>query len=675
MGTARLGAIFLMSGDVEAAGADGWRSRLARQTVAIPLVVAAVMMVAAFAYWRLVDKEESMRLNGETIHQAEHITARLEAHLETRLAMGEHLRQQWSSGSIRNFEEFRLEAHSVHDLFKDFQAINWVDPAGVIRWVTPHAGNEMAQLLNVRKLAIPGAALAAAERSGRMQITSPIDLAQGGRGFVAYIPLSREGVPDGFLNIVFRIAPLFQKVFPDGINRHYHLRVADAAQTLFETGNMTSAHKHMVDRRIHIGNRSWHLSLMPTEATARTYASSTDEFLFALGLLLSLAAAFLIRMIMLRQVSLKESEARFRDFSQSTSDWFWEMDEDLRFSYFSDRFTEVTGVAQTELLGKTRGDSGLDPNDATVRKNIEDLKAHRPFKNFEHARAHSDGRMRYLSISGQPFFGDDGSFRGYRGTGRDITGRRQSEGALQEALTDAERANQAKSEFLATMSHEFRTPLNAIIGFSEMLRGQYFGPLGSEKYGEYGDDIHASGRHMLALVNDVLDISAIEAGKRSFVKEIINVDELLNSCIRNVKNAAQNKSITLSVDVASGLPTLFADRRSGIQIVHNLLSNAIKFTQPDGKISVSASAVDREIVIKVMDTGIGISADHLPYITEPFIQENASPYITQEGTGLGLSIVKSLVEAHGGKLNIDSEVGKGTMVTVSLPSHEGRTHQ
>jgi len=664
MGTARLGAIFLMSGDVEAAGADGWRSRLARQTVAIPLVVAAVMMVAAFAYWRLVDKEESMRLNGETIHQAEHITARLEAHLETRLAMGEHLRQQWSSGSIRNFEEFRLEAHSVHDLFKDFQAINWVDPAGVIRWVTPHAGNEMAQLLNVRKLAIPGAALAAAERSGRMQITSPIDLAQGGRGFVAYIPLSREGVPDGFLNIVFRIAPLFQKVFPDGINRHYHLRVADAAQTLFETGNMTSAHKHMVDRRIHIGNRSWHLSLMPTEATARTYASSTDEFLFALGLLLSLAAAFLIRMIMLRQVSLKESEARFRDFSQSTSDWFWEMDEDLRFSYFSDRFTEVTGVAQTELLGKTRGDSGLDPNDATVRKNIEDLKAHRPFKNFEHARAHSDGRMRYLSISGQPFFGDDGSFRGYRGTGRDITGRRQSEGALQEALTDAERANQAKSEFLATMSHEFRTPLNAIIGFSEMLRGQYFGPLGSEKYGEYGDDIHASGRHMLALVNDVLDIAAIEAGKRVYVKETVDIAQVIDDCLRQSEKAAADGEVELAKETPAGGIYHVADQRSMTQIVQNLLSNAIKFTDPGGRVVISAAVSDQAMTITVRDTGIGISADKLASVIEPFAQTHTDPHRAQLGTGLGLSIVKSLVEEHGGTLNIESEVGVGTTVRV-----------
>ena len=257
---------------------------------------------------------------------------------------------------------------------------------------------------------------------------------------------------------------------------------------------------------------------------------------------------------------------------------------------------------------------------------------------------------------------------------QDITARKHADASLRLALEDAERANKAKSEFLATMSHEFRTPLNAILGFSEMMQAEYFGPLGSKNYNEYTNDIHDSGVHMLSLVNDVLDLSAIEAGKRAIVKEAITVDGLLNSCIRNVKSAAQNRSITLSVDVANGQPVLFADRRSGIQIFHNLLSNAIKFTPPDGKISVSASVVDREIVIKVMDTGIGISIDQLPHIAEPFVQANAVAHNTQEGTGLGLSIVKSLVEAHGGKLNIDSEVGKGTTVTVSLPSNEGEPH-
>ncbi len=250
---------------------------------------------------------------------------------------------------------------------------------------------------------------------------------------------------------------------------------------------------------------------------------------------------------------------------------------------------------------------------------------------------------------------------------KDITEHKRAGERLRLALADAERANSAKSEFLATMSHEFRTPLNTILGFSEMLRAQYFGPLGAENYLEYAKDIHDSGSHMLELVNDVLDIAAIEAGKRTLKKEAIPVGEFLKSCVRNFEYAAEKKGIDLLINVPKGLPSLCADRQSGVQIVHNLLSNAVKFSNQNGMVLVSALVAGQDIVIKVVDSGIGIPAEQLTGITEPFIQIDSNPHIANEGTGLGLSIVKSLVEAQNGSLSIDSVVGKGTTVTVSLP--------
>jgi len=251
----------------------------------------------------------------------------------------------------------------------------------------------------------------------------------------------------------------------------------------------------------------------------------------------------------------------------------------------------------------------------------------------------------------------------------DITERKATEEALQEALAQAERANQAKSEFLATMSHEFRTPLNAILGFSEMMRTQCFGPLGSENYTEYASDIYNSGEHMLGLVNDILDISAIEAGKRPMVKETIDVGELLSDCVRSVDHSVNGSGVVLRVEpMPADLPYLYADRRSIAQIILNLLSNAIKFTDRGGIISVTVTGRDRRVAIEVSDTGVGIDADRLDSITEPFSQTHSDPHQPQEGTGLGLSIVKSLVEAHDGELVIASQVGTGTTVTVTLPS-------
>ena len=247
---------------------------------------------------------------------------------------------------------------------------------------------------------------------------------------------------------------------------------------------------------------------------------------------------------------------------------------------------------------------------------------------------------------------------------------RQSEAHLQTALADAEQANQAKSEFLATMSHEFRTPLNAILGFSELMRAQYFGPLGSDNYADYANDIHESGAHMLALVNDVLDIAAIEAGKRPLVKEPMDIGEVLKDCVRNFEKAAVEDGIELSLEVPDGLPSLHADKRSVRQITYNLLSNAFKFTNRKGSILISVTVADGEMLISMKDTGIGIAADKLKIITEPFSQADSNPHKPHEGTGLGLSIVKSLVESHGGRLEICSDIGKGTTVSVTFPCQE-----
>jgi len=174
---------------------------------------------------------------------------------------------------------------------------------------------------------------------------------------------------------------------------------------------------------------------------------------------------------------------------------------------------------------------------------------------------------------------------------------------------------------------------------------------------------------MLALVNDVLDIAAIEAGKRDFLKEALNLNELLKDCIKSIEKTAIDDGIQLLSEIPAELPTLFADKRSMVQIVLNILSNAINFTNLNGTITVSVNVKNSEIAISVKDTGIGIPADKLSVITQPFMQASSNPHKAQAGTGLGLSIVKSLAESNGDRLNIDSEVQKGTTVTVTFPLH------
>lgn len=368
------------------------------------------------------------------------------------------------------------------------------------------------------------------------------------------------------------------------------------------------------------------------------------------------------------EVQLHESEKRFRDFAEASSDWLWESDAEGRFTYFAHGARDYGALITESNLGRTRFEATIeDLTSEKWRAHIADIEAQRPFNGFRYLLRDDGGREVAVMINGMPFYDDDGMFLGYRGTGSDVTRQREAEISRDRALLDAERANRAKSEFLATMSHEFRTPLNAILGFSEMLSQEVLGPVGAPAYKEYADAINDSGNHMLALVNDILDISAIEAGKRVIMKEEIGLLELLRESTVEVSKIAADKSINLEVGVPSAPLRLFADLRSVRQIILNLLSNAVKFTPESGWIRLSAEP-DRGdmIALIVEDSGEGIASDRLPTITDPFSQASNHPHHSNEGTGLGLSIVKSLVDAHSGELRIESTLGVGTKVTVWL---------
>jgi signal transduction histidine kinase len=237
---------------------------------------------------------------------------------------------------------------------------------------------------------------------------------------------------------------------------------------------------------------------------------------------------------------------------------------------------------------------------------------------------------------------------------------------------EAREANQAKSAFLANMSHELRTPLNAIIGFSEIVAGELFGPTGA-RYVEYAHDIHSSGIHLLSIIGDVLDLSKIEAGQRALTESVVDLYEAAEASLRLVRGRAENGHIRLVNGVPRGLPRVNADERAVKQILLNLLSNAVKFTPKGGRVAVGAELRgDGSLAISVDDTGIGIAAENIPRALAPFSQVDSSLSRRYEGTGLGLPLVKSLIELHGGTLELESEEGKGTLAAIVFPADRVR---
>ena len=376
-------------------------------------------------------------------------------------------------------------------------------------------------------------------------------------------------------------------------------------------------------------------------------------------------------------VARQETEAELRKVTRAveqSTNMIFITDTKGTIEYVNHRFTEMTGYTEKEAIGQT---SRLLKSGRTPKEVYEDLWETLLTGNEwrgELQDRRKDGSLYWASVSIAPVQDETGEVTHFVSMHEDITVRKEAEKAMWEARNAAEIANKAKTDLLANMSHELRTPLNAIIGFSEAMQSQIFGPLGNPQYVDYTNYIQSSGAHLLQLINDILDVSALETGKLRLREQLVDVGEICEASMRIVQPKALDNLIAISSLNGVVLPRLNADPLRLKQILINLLSNAVKFTPKGGEISCDAFVDDDgKMVITVTDTGIGMDQEEIAVAFAKFGQVDSSLSRSQEGTGLGLPLTKGLVELHGGEMDLESEKGKGTRVIIRFPSERTGT--
>ncbi len=383
-------------------------------------------------------------------------------------------------------------------------------------------------------------------------------------------------------------------------------------------------------------------------------------------------------------MAAKKTATRSQEFSDSVIDTIREpliaLDQDLKVVFASRSFYEFFKAKPEDTVGQLIYDLGNRQWDIPrLRELLEDILPKKAtFDNYEVEHDFADIGRRIMLLNARQIQRALGKERIILLAIEDITERRKIERTLEKSYEDMKeltielkRATQAKSEFLANMSHELRTPLNSIIGFSEVLYDETFGSL-NEKQKKYANNILTSGKHLLLLINQILDMAKVEAGKMKLTLSVFPIKSLLNEISLLVADMVSKKKIEMFLEIAEDLPDIEADELKVKEVMYNLLSNAVKFTTEGGKIGMRAKKADAGVEVVVWDTGVGIARENMEKIFEGFFRVDTPYSRVTEGTGLGLPLSRKMVELHGGKLFVESEgLNCGTSIHFTLPIISG----
>ena len=644
------------------------------KNIAIPAAVFTIAVSIIFVFWHLSERHEEATLDLKTSLTAQQVAIRLEDYISVRLHVAASLRFQWGK-NITSYESYQEHASNVVNTLGGLLALNWVDPGGVIRWVVPEAPNLPAKNQDLTLNPIAGPILRRAKETGEMRVSPPLNLYQGGLGVVAYIPIESNGGDAGFLNAVFRLAPMIEHCLARGVEENFSFLVSEKDELIYASAGAEELAERpgLVTEDFRVGDRTWTVTLAPKPHVVASAQTRADEYTLALGLVLALAGALLSWRVLVNRTKLKESEARYRRIIETAREGIWTIDADANTSFVNDRMAEMLGYTVTDMMGRPFLDFVNEEVRVEAVSNLERRRAGIA-EAYEFRLSRKDGTDLWTIMSTNPLYDKAGHYIGSLAMVSDISQRKRVEQERRDM--EAQLRHTQKLESMGVLAggiaHDFNNLLTGIIGNA----GLALEDAGDASVRESISEIDTAARRASGLCQQLLAYS----GRGKYVVESVDLNSLVKE-MGELIGVSTSKKAAIEYDLDDDLPCIDADPNQIGQIIMNLITNASEALGDErGVIVVRSGAIDcdanrlREtyfspdlpageyVFLEVSDTGSGMDEETIEKIFDPFF---TTKFV---GRGLGLAAVLGIIRGHNGAIEVDSELARGTTIRVLLPA-------
>ena len=648
--------------------------RTSWKTIAIPIAVFAAILTAFYIYWLGSRRHERETLSLKTSLTTEQVALRLENYISVRLQVAASMRETWNEYAD-SYENFKDHAEHVVENLGGLLALNWVDPAGVIQWVVPEAPNLAAKGRDLMANPVAAPFLRQAKETGEMRVTRPLDLYQGGRGVVAYIPIHVDGKNRGFLNAVFRLEPMIEECLARGVRENFRFTVSEGDELVYASGDEGSilSDPARVTGAFHVGNRLWTVTLSPTPSLAATASTTGNDFLFGLGALLALSAGLLSWRVLDSRAKLKRSESRFRRIIDTAHEGIWTIDAEANTSLVNDRMADMLGYTVAEMMGRPVYDFMDEEDRGEASENVARREAGIT-DILEFPLRRKDGARVWTLMSSNPLYDNRGRYAGALAMVSDITERKLAEQERRDLETQMRQAQKLESlgVLAGGIAHDFNNLLTGIIGNAGMALDE---SAGHPRLHQNVEEIDTAARRAAGLCQLMLTYS----GKGQLQVTPVDLNALIKE-MGDLLGVSKSKKAAIEYEMAEDLPSVDADATQIGQILMNLITNASEaLGEESGVIAIRTGTVmcdtnflrdtylspslpaGKYVYLEVRDTGVGMDAETLDKVFDPF-------YSTKfVGRGLGLAAVLGIIRSHNGAIKVESAAGMGTTFCVLLP--------